>query len=152
MRPSYYLVADHLLTRQKKLGVDVVGVSLSSLLGKRELLIFQPRHLSSCLLSNHPLLNFTAKRFLQRQVCRARGAAPSGAVLRPTTERYNYAATTSSPKLSDRLSEEEQELRKLYDQARVQGNKKKKKEYKEKIAELNRLRKSAQRESNRSKG
>ena len=47
---------------------------------------------------------------------------------------------------------EEQALRKLYDQARAQGNKKKKKEYKEKIAELNRLRKSAQRESNRAKG
>jgi hypothetical protein len=54
------------------------------------------------------------------------------------------------PKLSDSASEEEN-LRKLYDQARVQGNKKKKKEYKEKLAELNRLRKSAQRESNRSK-
>jgi len=52
--------------------------------------------------------------------------------------------------LSDSASEEE--LRRLYDQARTQGNKKKKKEYKEKIAELNRLRKSAQRESNRSKG
>jgi len=57
---------------------------------------------------------------------------------------------TSSPKLSDGPSEEE-ELRRLYDQARIQGNKKKKKEYKEKIAELNRRRKSAQRESNRAK-
>jgi len=46
---------------------------------------------------------------------------------------------------------EEEKLRKLYDQARAQGNRKKKKEYKEKLAELNRLRKSAQRESNRSK-
>jgi hypothetical protein len=53
-------------------------------------------------------------------------------------------------KLSDYASEEEK-LRKLYDQARAQGNRKKKKEYKEKIAELNRNRKSAQRESNRSK-
>ena len=53
--------------------------------------------------------------------------------------------------MSDSASEEEQELRRLYDQARIQGNKKKKKEYKEKIAELNRRRKSAQRESNRSK-
>jgi CRISPR/Cas system CSM-associated protein Csm2 small subunit len=53
--------------------------------------------------------------------------------------------------LSDHAQEEEN-LRKLYDQARTQGNKKKKKEYKEKIAELNRLRKSVQRESNRSKG
>ncbi|HYC12551.1 MAG TPA: hypothetical protein VEC02_07885 [Nitrososphaerales archaeon] len=46
---------------------------------------------------------------------------------------------------------EEEKLRKLYDQARIQGNRKKKKEYREKIAELNRLRKSAERESNRSK-
>jgi hypothetical protein len=46
---------------------------------------------------------------------------------------------------------EEEKLRKLYDQARTQGNKKKKKEYRDKIAELNRLRKSAQRESSRSK-
>ena len=53
--------------------------------------------------------------------------------------------------MSDDTSELE-ELRKLYDQARVQGNKKKKKEYKEKIAQLNRARKSAQREENRSKG
>ncbi len=52
--------------------------------------------------------------------------------------------------MSDSASEEEN-LRRLYDQARVQGNKKKKKEYKEKIAELNRRRKSEQRESNRSK-
>lgn len=44
----------------------------------------------------------------------------------------------------------EEELRKLYDQARILGNKKKKKEYKEKIAELNRLRKSEHRESSRS--
>ena len=51
--------------------------------------------------------------------------------------------------MSDDASEEA-ELRRLYDQARIQGNKKKK-EYKEKIAELNRRRKSAQRESNRSK-
>jgi CRISPR/Cas system CSM-associated protein Csm2 small subunit len=66
------------------------------------------------------------------------------------SERHNYVAMATSPKLSDDASEEEK-LRKLYDQARVQGNKKKKKEYKEKIAELNRLRKSAQRENNRSK-
>ena len=46
---------------------------------------------------------------------------------------------------------EEEKLRKLYDQARTQGNRKKKKEYKEKIAELNRLRKSVERQSNRSK-
>jgi len=61
---------------------------------------------------------------------------------------------TSISQLSegDGASEEEQELRRLYDQARIQGNKKKKKEYKEKIAELNRRRKSAQRESNRAKG
>jgi CRISPR/Cas system CSM-associated protein Csm2 small subunit len=52
--------------------------------------------------------------------------------------------------LSDYASEEEK-LRKLYDQARAQGNKKKKREYKEKIAELNRTRKAVQRESNRAK-
>jgi hypothetical protein len=52
--------------------------------------------------------------------------------------------------LSDYAAEEEK-LRKLYDQARIQGNKKKKKEYRDKIAELNRLRKSEQRESSRSK-
>jgi CRISPR/Cas system CSM-associated protein Csm2 small subunit len=52
--------------------------------------------------------------------------------------------------LSDYAAEGEK-LRKLYDQARTQGNKKKKKEYKEKIAELNRLRKYVERESNRSK-
>ena len=71
-------------------------------------------------------------------------------VLRTVSERHNYGAANSFPKLSDYASEEER-LRKLYDQARVQGNKKKKREYKEKIAELNRLRKSAKRESNRSK-
>jgi CRISPR/Cas system CSM-associated protein Csm2 small subunit len=52
--------------------------------------------------------------------------------------------------LSDYGAEEEK-LRKLYDQARTQGNKKKKKEYRDKIAELNRLRKSAERERSRSK-
>ena len=51
-------------------------------------------------------------------------------------------------KLSDGDAEEA-ELRRLYDQARAQGNKKKKKEYKEKIAELNRQRKQAQRASRR---
>jgi len=53
-------------------------------------------------------------------------------------------------KLSDG-DPEEAELRRLYDQARAQGNKKKKKEYKEKLAEFNRRRKSEKRESNRSK-
>jgi len=43
-------------------------------------------------------------------------------------------------KLSDYALEEEK-LKKLYDQARAQGNKKKKKEYKEKISELHRLHK-----------
>ncbi|MHB1907676.1 MAG: hypothetical protein ACYCQJ_02250 [Nitrososphaerales archaeon] len=42
---------------------------------------------------------------------------------------------------------EMQKLRKLYDQARAQGNKKKTKEYKAKIAELNRDYKRAQREA-----
>ncbi|MDG6995200.1 MAG: hypothetical protein JRN52_04680 [Nitrososphaerota archaeon] len=44
---------------------------------------------------------------------------------------------------------EEQRLRKLYDQARIQGDKKKKKEYKELIVELNRRRKQELRESRR---
>jgi len=44
---------------------------------------------------------------------------------------------------------EEQRLRKLYDQARIQGDKKKKKEYKEKIVELNRQKKQAARASRR---
>jgi len=56
----------------------------------------------------------------------------------------------SSPKLSEYELEEEK-LRKLYDQARAQGNRKKKKEYREKIAELNRLRKSAKREGNKTR-
>jgi CRISPR/Cas system CSM-associated protein Csm2 small subunit len=47
------------------------------------------------------------------------------------------------------FEEEEQRLRRLYDQARIQGDKKKKKEYKEKIAELNRNRKQAARASRR---
>jgi hypothetical protein len=42
---------------------------------------------------------------------------------------------------------EEEKLRKLYDQARFQGDRKKKKEYKEKIAELNRRHKQALRSS-----
>ena len=53
--------------------------------------------------------------------------------------------------MSDYAAEEEK-LRKLYDQARTQGNKKKKREYKERIAELNRVRKAAERERNRSNG
>jgi CRISPR/Cas system CSM-associated protein Csm2 small subunit len=52
--------------------------------------------------------------------------------------------------LSD-YAAEEAKLRRLYDEARVQGNKKKKKEYKEKLAELNRLQKLAHRESNKAK-
>lgn len=72
-------------------------------------------------------------------------------VWRSISERHNYGATTSFSKLSNHALEEEK-LRKLYDQARAQGNKKKKKEYKEKISELNRLHKYVQRESNRSKG
>jgi len=53
--------------------------------------------------------------------------------------------------LSDYAAEEEK-LRKLYDQARIQGNKKKKREYKERIAELNRAHKAAERERNKSNG
>jgi hypothetical protein len=44
---------------------------------------------------------------------------------------------------------EGEKLRKLYDQARIQGDRKKKKEYKEKIVELNRHRKQAIRSSRR---
>lgn len=54
----------------------------------------------------------------------------------------------SRSKLSE-YDAEEQRLRKLYDQARVQGDRKKKKEYKEKIAELNRRKKQEQRASRR---
>jgi CRISPR/Cas system CSM-associated protein Csm2 small subunit len=73
------------------------------------------------------------------------------AVPPPACERDNYGVVASFLKMSDYAAEEEK-LRKLYDQARIQGNRKKKKEYKEKIAELNRLRKAAERESNRAKG
>jgi CRISPR/Cas system CSM-associated protein Csm2 small subunit len=66
-----------------------------------------------------------------------------------THKAINHAPTDSFPKLSE-YDLEEEKLRKLYDQARAQGNRKKKKEYKEKIAELNRLRKSAKREGNKS--
>jgi hypothetical protein len=52
-------------------------------------------------------------------------------------ERHNYAWGPSILELADYAAEEEK-LKKLYDQARAQGNKKKKKEYKEKLAELNR--------------
>ena len=65
-------------------------------------------------------------------------------------ERHNYSVAVLSARLTDYALEEEK-LKKLYDQARTQGNKKKKKEYKEKIAELNRLRKADQRKINRSK-
>ncbi len=51
-------------------------------------------------------------------------------------------------KLSE-FEDEEARLRKLYDQARIQGDKKKKKEYKEKLAELNRDRKQAIRSKRR---
>ena len=44
---------------------------------------------------------------------------------------------------------EEERLKKLYDQARIQGDKKKKKEYKEKLAELNRRKKQEIRASRR---
>ena len=74
-----------------------------------------------------------------------------GGLVQPQPERHNYVTMASVSKLSDYTAEEEK-LRKLYDQARTQGNKKKKREYKDKIAELNRLRKYAERESNKSKG
>ena len=53
-----------------------------------------------------------------------------------------------SRKLSE-FEDEEKRLRKLYDQARIQGDKKKKKEYKEKLVELNRDRKQAMRSERR---
>jgi hypothetical protein len=53
-----------------------------------------------------------------------------------------------SRKLSE-FEDEEKRLRKLYDQARIQGDKKKKKEYKEKLVELNRDRKQAIRSERR---
>ena len=95
------------------------------------------------------MINAVSERYPVWQVCCTTKNSSAGSFATPT-ESYNYGLTGSLPKLSDSASEEEK-LRKLYDQARAQGNKKKKKEYKEKIAELNRLRKSAQRESNRSK-
>lgn len=51
-------------------------------------------------------------------------------------------------KLSN-YDEEEQRLKKLYDQARIQGDKKKKNEFKGKIAELNRRKKQEIRASRR---
>ncbi len=54
--------------------------------------------------------------------------------------------------LLENLSEfdaEEERLRKLYDQARIQGDKKKKREFKEKLLELNRRKKQAIRSSRR---
>lgn len=54
--------------------------------------------------------------------------------------------------LLENLSEfdaEEQRLRKLYDQARIQGDKKKKREYKDKLLELNRNKKQSIRSSRR---
>ena len=68
----------------------------------------------------------------------------------PLPERHIYRAVNSSPNLSN-YAQEEEKLRKLYDQARAQGNRKKKKEYKEKLAELNRLRKYSQDETDESK-
>jgi hypothetical protein len=56
-----------------------------------------------------------------------------------------------SPLNLSNYAQEEEKLRKLYDQARAQGNRKKKKEYKEKLAELNRLRKYSQEETDESK-
>ncbi|MDG6905917.1 MAG: hypothetical protein JRN20_09050 [Nitrososphaerota archaeon] len=44
---------------------------------------------------------------------------------------------------------EEGRLRRLYDQARIQGDKKKKREYKDKLVELNQRKKQAIRSSRR---
>ncbi|MGI0084744.1 MAG: hypothetical protein ACREBQ_06650, partial [Nitrososphaerales archaeon] len=67
----------------------------------------------------------------------------------PRSETHIYGASRLSSKLSD-YEKEEEKLRKLYNQARAQGNKKKKKEYKEKISELNRARKQSQRADKKS--
>ncbi len=83
-----------------------------------------------------------------------RGREPNPSVesaSRSVHERHNWGPSAARQKLPDYAAEEEK-LRKLYDQARAQGNRKKKREYKEKIAELNRQRKAEERESNRSKG
>ena len=49
-------------------------------------------------------------------------------------------------------AQEEEKLRKLYDQARAQGNIKKKKEYRQKLAELKRLHKYSQEENKEQEG
>jgi hypothetical protein len=69
----------------------------------------------------------------------------------PISERHNYGERVHFSEVSD-YAQEEERLKKLYDQARAQGNKKKKKEYKEKLAELNRLHKydSAEKQENES--
>src|SRR5438445_609538 len=117
--------------------------------------------LSAELVRRHDLIAFEdlkvrnmVRNYTRRESCQPAGSSPLEAHDfsrgRMSPERDNYGATTALPKLSD-YAVEEAKLRKLYDQARAQGNRKKKKEYKEKIAELNRLRKYEQRESNKSK-
>ena len=69
---------------------------------------------------------------------------------RSVPESYIHHITNPSLYLSN-YAQEEEKLRKLYDQARAQGNRKKKKEYREKLAELNRLRKYSQDEDEESK-
>ncbi|MDA4121843.1 MAG: hypothetical protein OK456_01530 [Thaumarchaeota archaeon] len=64
---------------------------------------------------------------------------PSGPIRKKYLSHYGVGA----PQMPDDAQEEER-LRKLYDQARAQGNRKKKKEYKEKLAELKRQRKYSQ--------
>lgn len=60
-----------------------------------------------------------------------------------------YSRYSISVGILPEFEAEEERLRKIYDQARTQGDKKKKKEYKEKIVELNRNRKQAIRASRR---
>lgn len=63
---------------------------------------------------------------------------------------YNYwEYIDSTDQWMAEYEAEEQRLRAMYDQARIQGDKKKKKEYKEKLAELNRRRKQEHRASQR---
>lgn len=61
----------------------------------------------------------------------------------PIRKKYLSHCGVDAPQMPDD-AEEEERLRKLYDQARAQGNRKKKKEYKEKLAELKRQRKYSQ--------
>jgi hypothetical protein len=91
----------------------------------------------------------TAVTWVPVTAARWPGSGPRRA-LPAESERHIYRVMNSPLNLSN-YAQEEEKLRKLYDQARAQGNRKKKKEYKEKLAELNRLRKYSQDETDESK-